>query len=993
MPRKFVLLVGFAVFSSVLFAQQSLPDSLRRIYSTEKDLVKKADAYFQLADLLVDEKPERGALLADTLEQMGQTTRNPKILSRASHLRGQMYYHQGKYHLALPFYREALNFANKTKDPELQGRAYNAVGSCFHDMVQNDSALVYLMKAARLKEQVGNKKDIAAAYSNIGNVFSDELAYEKAIEWLEKALAIRLSLPNGEKGAIVTYNNLSVAYNGKGDLDKALEYAQKGIKLALETGNKLHAGVIYGGIGHLTLKKGKLDEAIGLCEQSVKLLTEINRKPNLVFPLANLSEAWWRKGNYAKALEINNQGYAIMQELKLLQPLEVYYENYMNIYEATGDYKQALSWFKKFVILDDSLFNAEKIERIAAVEAKFETEKKEAQLVKQQLEIAKKDNLRNQILFAAIGVILALFGVFQYLRNRQKVRQKEAELKALLEHAEAEKLRETDALKSTFFANISHEFRTPLTLIISPLEQLLNGTFKGDVRKYYGIMHRNGRRLLQLVNQLLDLSKLESGKMKLETEAGDLTAFVRAIAYSFESLAVRKLVDYRVLTPPTAITGFFDRDKLEKILTNLLSNAFKFTPENGTIELEMKTPESGSSGLVEISVTDTGIGIPADQVPYLFDRFYSGSSQTPRKTGTASPKGEDLPFREGGAGRHPESIREEADYAVGTGIGLALTRELVLLHKGQIQVESEEGRGTCFSFTFFVENLSVNPQSAPSIPPEDKKAPKLPAEATLLSEKPKMAELLGGSERQVILIVEDNPDVRQYIRDQLSETYQVMEAGNGKQGLEMAIEITPDLVVSDIMMPEMDGREFCRLVKSNEKTSHIPVVLLTAKADQADKLEGLSLGADDYLIKPFDTRELQVRVANLIEQRRHLQERYRRSLHAFAPAEVELESIDSAFLQKVREAVETNLEDETFSVVELGAAVNMSRSQLHRKLKALTGYAPNEVIRNMRLERARAMLEKRTGNASEVAYMTGFNSPAYFAKCFKDYFGISPSEV
>ncbi len=195
------------------------------------------------------------------------------------------------------------------------------------------------------------------------------------------------------------------------------------------------------------------------------------------------------------------------------------------------------------------------------------------------------------------------------------------------------------------------------------------------------------------------------------------------------------------------------------------------------------------------------------------------------------------------------------------------------------------------------------------------------------------------------------------------------------------------------MMPEMDGREFCRRVKSNEKTSHIPVILLTAKADQSDKLEGLSLGADDYLSKPFDTRELQVRVTNLIEQRRHLQERYRRSLHTFAPADVEMESIDAAFLQKVREAVETNLEDETFSVVELGSTVNMSRSQLHRKLKALTGYAPNEVIRNMRLERARAMLEKGVGNASEVAFMTGFNSPAYFAKCFKDYFGLSPSEV
>jgi len=622
------------------------------------------------------------------------------------------------------------------------------------------------------------------------------------------------------------------------------------------------------------------------------------------------------------------------------------------------------------VVLDDSLFNAEKIERIAAVEAKFETQKKEAQLAQQQLEMARKDNLRNQIIFIAIGVILALVGLFQYLRNRQKVKQKEAELSAVIERAETEKLREADTLKSTFFANISHEFRTPLTLIISPLEQLLNGTFKGDVRKYYGIMHRNGRRLLQLVNQLLDLSKLESGKMKLETEEGDIAAFVRAIAYSFESLAVRKLIDYRVLTPPMTITGFFDRDKLEKILTNLLSNAFKFTPENGSIELELKMPKTAQehAGLVEIAVRDTGIGIPADQLPFLFDRFYSLIPAQPNQ-------------------------KTEHQYLAGTGIGLALTRELVGLHKGQIRVESTEGQGTQFLFTFFVENLAISQESPSDTLAGDKTIPILSIAETTRLEKPKMAEVFGAGDRQVVLIVEDNPDVRLYIRDQLIENYVVMEAGNGKQGLEMAVETTPDLVISDIMMPEMDGREFCRLVKSNEKTSHIPVVLLTAKADQSDKLEGLSLGADDYLIKPFDTRELQVRVANLIEQRRHLQERYRRSLHAFAPAEIDLESIDAAFLKKVREAVETNLEDETFSVVELGAAVNMSRSQLHRKLKALTGYAPNEVIRNMRLERAKAMLEKRAGNASEIAYMTGFNSPAYFAKCFKDYFGISPSEV
>ncbi len=962
MVRKYLLFVFLQLATLPIFAQQSLTDSLRNLYKLEKDLIKKAESYYNLAEFVMKEKPEMGLAFGDTLEQIAKSSGDKKTLARAFHMRGIANFEQGKFEDALPFHRQELAISLATNDMELQGKAYNSVGNCFHNMGRNDTAIVYLIKAAKLKEKLGNMKDVAAVYSNIGNVFSDEKSPDKAIEWLQKSLAIRLSLPDGEKGAIVCYNNLSVAYNGKPDYDKAIEYAQKGYDLAMESGNKFHAGVLAGSLGHLWLNKKDLDKSIEMSDKAVALLAETNRTSNLVFPYTNLAEAWWRKGNYKKALELNQKGYAIMQELKLIEPLEVYYENFGNIYESMGDYKQSLVWFKKFMALDDTLFNKEKLEAIADVEVKFETQKKEAQLATQQLELERQSGQKKVILISAIAALLALGGGFQYLRNKERIKQKETELTAQLEHAEAEKLREMDSLKSTFFANISHEFRTPLTLIISPLEQMMNGSFQGDFQKYYRIMHRNGKRLLDLVNQLLDLSKLESGKLKLSASEGDLAAFVRAIGFSFESLAVRKQVDYQVIVPEGTTICYFDSDKVEKILSNLISNAFKFTPEGKRIMVTLEYSKASA----QISVQDEGMGIPADQLPNLFERF---------------------------------SKTVSSEVQPGSGIGLALTKELVELHGGKIEVTSREGLGSTFTVIFPVEKSFFKADELVAI---QSPVLNLPVTSSPEDSKQKKNELASHSpfsihhssfEKPLLLIVEDNTDVRSYIVDQFRGQYQIIEAENGRLGLEKALETTPDLIISDIMMPEMDGTEFCKLLKINDKTSHIPVVMLTALAEQGDKLKGLELGADDYLVKPFDAKELQIRVANLIAGRQKLQEHYRNTLNAFTPKEVKVEGLDAVFLNKVREAVEVNMDDENFSVVELGVQVGMSRSQLHRKLSALTGFSPNEVIRNMRLERAKQLLEQKAGNASEVAYMTGFNSPAYFAKCFKDYFGVTPSEV
>lgn len=986
----FLFACFFILALPAVFCQQAYVDSLRRVFLAEKDPVKKIDLFYEIANEQALDNPKLGFAYADSLEFMAKKAGYKKGIAMSKHLRGFAFDDQGEYEKALALFREELAIFIEIQEKDEISTAYTNLGSVWGNLGRTDSSVAYYLKSLAIDEEMGDSLGASIIHNNIGNIYSDDGAYDKAIEHFEKALKIR-QMMGAEKRYVQCYSNLATVYSRKKDYVKSEEYALKGLAFADKYDNKAYAGIICNSLGTNFNDQKQFNEALPWLEKALSYWKSIGNEAYQTYALYNLAIAYAGLGDGGKALQAARAGFAIVEKLKLEHQYELYFKAFATAYEAQGNYAQALDWHKKYVVLVDSILKLDNTKKVAQMEAQFETQKKEAQIARQQLELERQSSQKRNILIGGIALLLALGGGFQYFRNKQKIKQKEAELlaqkaelDAQIEHAEAEKLREMDSLKSTFFANISHEFRTPLTLIVSPLEQMLDGSFRGDFQKYYRIMHRNGKRLLELVNQLLDLSKLESGKMKLQPAPGDLAGFIRAIAYSFESLAVRKGIDFQVQVPPPPAAGFFDKDKLEKILTNLLSNAFKFTGEEGKVSLDCQfTLELDSPGVksVELKISDTGVGIPAEQLPQIFERFtQSGASEI----------------------------------QPGSGIGLALTKELAELHGGKIEVRSAEGEGTTFLVTLatsaaFFKHEEIEAAMLPS-PPNPLKGEQTQPEAKQFVEQffetppasgspfrglgGGVREALAATEKPLVLIVEDNADVRSYVADTLAGNYQILEAENGKLGLEKAIETTPDLVISDIMMPEMDGTELCKALKTNEKTSHVPVVLLTAKAEQSDKLQGLRTGADDYLVKPFDASELQVRVANLIEQRRKLQAHFRKSLRPFSPAEpVEAESMDAAFLQRVREAVDANLDDENFSVVELGERVSMSRSQLHRKLKSLTGYSPNEVIRNMRLERAKALLERRAGTASEIAFLTGFSSPAYFAKCFKDYFGVTPSEI
>jgi signal transduction histidine kinase/DNA-binding response OmpR family regulator/ligand-binding sensor domain-containing protein len=527
---------------------------------------------------------------------------------------------------------------------------------------------------------------------------------------------------------------------------------------------------------------------------------------------------------------------------------------------------------------------------------------------------------------------------------------------------ESEKLHEVDEMKSRFFANISHEFRTPLTLILGPAKDVLEKTKESETKQNVGLIRRNAVRLLGLVNQLLDLSKLEAGRMKLETREENIIPLLKGLVLSFTSLAERKKITLKLNSSEEIINVYLDRDKIEKIINNLLSNAFKFTPDGGTIQVTVEK----LTNEVTIKISDSGMGIPKENLDKIFDRFYQvNGSQT----------------------------REQE----GTGIGLALTKELVELHKGKIEVESEEGKGTTFIVRIPLGKDHLKPEEIV----EEKTAPLFQTpkedlervtEATNRKDRTDF-DVLIDTKKPLLLIVEDNIDVRKYIISHLEKNYRIQEAVDGEDGIEQAFEHIPDLIISDVMMPKMDGFKLCEKLKTDERTSHIPIIMLTAKATSQDKISGYETGADDYIMKPFDAAELKVRIKNLIEIRRKLQEKFTKADFVIKRGEIKINRLDEKFIEKLMGIIEKHISEENFTIEEFESEIAMSKSQIYRKLKALTGKSPSRFLRSVRLSKAKKMIQEKQATIAEIAYSTGFGSPAYFTRCFKEEYGHSPSEM
>lgn len=551
-----------------------------------------------------------------------------------------------------------------------------------------------------------------------------------------------------------------------------------------------------------------------------------------------------------------------------------------------------------------------------------------------------------------------------YLIRRYELTRIRLKNQLKVEKVETVTLRKLDKLKSRFFTNISHEFRTPLTLILGQVESVMSSDIEVKEKGKLQVANRNARRLLDLINQLLDISKIEAGSMVIKAEQHNLVSYLKSLFYSFESLAELQKITLKFESELENIPVKFDPDKMEKVFYNLVSNAFKFTPAEGEIKVSLKIIES----LVEIRVQDSGSGIPADRLSHIFDRFYQADSSNTRE--------------------HE-----------GTGIGLALTKELVELHKGNISVESKVNEGAAFVINLPLGDLRSKKESFAGEHLINSSHENNLNDLEILEKEwisngqnpEKIIQTSDSNQTEIVLVVEDNSDVRAYIREQLEDDYKVIEGSNGEIGVSIAQSEIPDLIITDVMMPRMDGYTFCKEIRSDEKTSHIPIIMLTAKAGLDDRIEGLETGVDDYLTKPFSAKELKVRVKNLIIQREKLRKRFSTST-VIKPSDVSAVSIDQEFLQKVILAIENKFEEVKFSVEDLADEVCMSVSQLNRKLNALISQPAGQFIRSLRLQRAADLLKKNSGTVAEICYKVGFNDQAYFSRAFKKQFGISPTD-
>lgn len=516
-----------------------------------------------------------------------------------------------------------------------------------------------------------------------------------------------------------------------------------------------------------------------------------------------------------------------------------------------------------------------------------------------------------------------------------------------IEHHEAERLKELNNLKSRLYTNITHEFRTPLTVIMGMAESI-DGHDKAKE-----MIQRNSNNLLRLINQILALSKAESGNLKLSLMQADIINFLQYLTESFHSMANAKNIQLTFYSEEKKVIMDFDEQKIQHIVYNLLANAIKYTPEKGKIVFHVKK----EGDRLCLKIKDNGQGIAAKDQPFIFDRFYKVDQSSIAKID-------------------------------GVGIGLALTKELVEFLNGEILLESELGEGSEFIIYLPIkraENTEVKILE-PVIEEEKRKEKEVASEAA-----PELINLnFDKHETLQLLLVEDNEDVITYIKSCLKDKYEIEVARDGQEGIEKAYELIPDIIISDLMMPKKNGFEVCRTLKKNEKTSHIPIILLTAKATQEDKIEGLETGADAYMMKPFQKKELRVRLKKLIENRVTLQAKYRGNLTVTSKKTTNGEDV---FFQKVIQVLQKELDNPNFSVAELSKEMHLSSTQMYRKLKALTGIPPNKFIRRFRLQHSLDLLQNSSMNIAEIAYEVGFSDPNYFSRAFSEEFGKTPSEI
>lgn len=978
MPLRLVLFLvflpsAFCCMGQNLHSQKT--DSLLKLLDKTEKPELTFQLYHQLAGYTTDQNTslnyEQQALAA------ALQTNNNKLIADAYTNLGIHYRQHSDYAIAVSYYRKAL--ATGKNDTALLN-TYLELGIAHLRLAKFDSSTYYLTKGIAISTEQDNQPMIASFYNMMGNVLKEKNNYNEAVDFYLRATEIFERLQDDD-GLTQSLSNIGNLQNLMGNYESALDYAQQSLAIAEKI--KKQSSIAYSNrlLGRIYRKLQKYDEALLVYQKAIEVYEALGARRDVSETLTSMGNIYYEKEDlykaksfYTRSLSISKSLYdsanmtysyaalgSASAQLKQHAQAVLYFDStihiarriklpalvmdsYLGLSELYADRKKfdlAYRYHLRYTALSDSLTTLQNREEAANREALYQNEKKENEIRAlntenelAMLRLQQQESQRNYLL-GILVLSLALIGLLGYLYNaKQKINKK---------------LETLNQVQSRFFANISHEFRTPLSLIIGPLQKIIQENPHAPEATSWKIMYRNAVRLHRLINEILDLSKIESGNMKLRVAEGDLKQFLKTVYASLFSLAEQKQIDYTLDVPDGSVTGYFDRDKLEKIVSNLIYNALKFTPEGGHVQLSI----THINHQLTVQVKDTGPGIPADQLTQLFNRFH-------RVEGTS------------------------ARIVEGTGLGLALSKELAEAHHGTLTAESPETGGSIFTLTI---------PTARAYYKSELTDPVAETYESFYDEYPidgQPVESRASAERPVILIAEDHADMRTFIHQVVAEQFDVVMTENGNEAWDKALHHIPDLVISDLMMPGINGTELCKRMKTHEATSHIPVIMLTARADQESKLEGLHTGADDYLTKPFDARELLARIQNLVEQRKKLKALFTQQASSFTRASGE--SRDTAFYNKVISIIEKNFTDPAFGVEEFTREIGMSRMQLHRKLKALTDQSPGDFLRLFRLGHAKKLLSVKGISVSEAAYQSGFNNLPNFSRIFKAWAGITPSE-
>ena len=782
---------------------------------------------------------------------------------------------------------------------------------------------------------------IAAAYQNLGGIHLDLNDLTLAENYFNRANDEFKKLPPKAAEYYLNSNNVELGKLEfkKEDFTKADSLLSNCYTFFKKIGDEQTLSELATSLGLVKLKSNDFDQADNLLNEAYSLHEKngfVLEAATDAIELAKIAliqkdtKSGMKWANKAEKLNLTLNNSVIKKDQALVLA---------DLYSQLRNYEKAYKYQAIGNNINDSLNKVQSAEAIREIDEKYQSEERnrEIKVLKAENEIA-EEQTRNQrnLLLTGIG-ITSLAGIFLFVLyiNRQKTNKK---------------LREIDAVKTNFFTNISHEFRTPLTLISAPIQESLEDkNLSHEKRKHFEIAQKNTVRLSALVDQLLELSKINSGNRKLLLQKNKPTQMIAAWSESFLYLAQQKKINLKIEILNKEVEAWFDCEAVENIILNLLGNAVKYTPNEGEILLQASLQKE----FLKIIIKNTGQGLTPPQIKTIFNRFYQTDGQNE-----------------------------------GAGIGLSLVKELTELHGGKVTVNSELNKWTTFDVllctdktklknTEFKEVTVVQPMAV--TPDVESKKIKKEKQATT------------GQELPILLVVEDNEDLRTLLADTFKKDYEIVQAVNGEEGILKALEVIPDIIISDLMMPIKDGIELTKTLKNDERTSHIPIILLTAKAGDQNELVGINVGADDYMTKPFNRKVLESKANSLILLRQKLRSRYSQEI-ILRPKEIAVTNIDERFLEKVQEVLDEKLIESSFTIEDFSSAVAMSRMQLHRKLKALTGLSASEFIRSQRLKLAAQLLKKSGSNVSQIGYSVGFNDHAYFSKCFKEVFECTPSD-